>query len=146
MSDQRKYVPILRAKLGEFRALRELDPALGESTTPLFEVQPVPRPSNDPKTGKPRAPKPLEQFLKESAKNIIDATVDFPEVWIDDKSDRPDVVPGSSDHPLEHLFAEVGAPAGRSFVPALGLSRPAPYLKAATAIASTTGRLALRLT
>ena len=41
MFDHKHYVPILGGKAGEYRALRELTPAIKSNLTPLVEVPPV---------------------------------------------------------------------------------------------------------
>ncbi|AXF22715.1 hypothetical protein CUJ89_19560 [Burkholderia pyrrocinia] len=77
------YVPILRAKDGEFDALRHMDAHVSRAVMPLLEVQkqpsakPVkPKPGAAPKPPKP--PKLLQDYLSDVATKLADAHGDRP--------------------------------------------------------------------
>jgi len=77
------YVPILRAKDGEFNALRYMDDHVSRSVMPLLEVQKQPSPKPvKPKPGAmakpPKPPKLLQDYLSDVAAKLADAHKDRP--------------------------------------------------------------------
>ena len=41
MIDEKHYVPILKGKMGEYRALKELTPDVRKRLTPIIEIPPI---------------------------------------------------------------------------------------------------------
>jgi hypothetical protein len=65
-----RYVPIIKAKPGEFAALRNTYGSTKRVIAPLLELVPPPPAIPDKKTGKVSQPRPLSAQLRSHAKNI----------------------------------------------------------------------------
>ena len=52
MFDHNHYVPILKGKDGEYRALKLLSPKVKEQFTPVIDVPPMPKNYGDGRSGK----------------------------------------------------------------------------------------------
>lgn len=126
--DQRHYVPILKCKDGEFRAIRDLAQATKDALTPVMEVQPIPWDYvNDTATSE------ADQYLTRVAQKCAD-------YWGTDRPLLLDIEPGSFEdevggmHPLAFLL---GACRQRDvdIVPVTGLDRPETFHEAVTTAA-----------
>ncbi len=134
-----QYVPVLRTKEGEFRALEALAASVSASVIPLFEV------SKAPINQKAGLPKPEHKHIDDVSRDVIKATEAFSEIWIDDKIARPERIPETSDSPHARLF-EALSDHPAIVVPVISTHRSAHYLAAAQDHARKTGRLAVRIT
>lgn len=146
---ERPYVPVLRAKQGEFGAVKALADDVKPFVHPLFELTP---PSirtrttrnQDGRRTKTRSPKELGAHLTDLANAIADASVGLTEVWVDDQVARPPLVPAAGKHPLAHFFSALDTPPC-PVVPVVGLHRDSAYTKAAYEQADKVGRLVIRV-
>lgn len=129
-----RYVPILRAKKGEFSALGCLSPAVKERITPLIEVQEMSDPDE----------RSLEQHFARIALELARNWGAELEFFIEDEVTPDAATTASGSHPLVVLFGELN---GRSLkaTPVTGLARTAAYQMATASIASAAGRLCIRL-
>ena len=94
------YVPILKAKLGEYGALQTLTPPVRMALTPLLEVPPV---DWDYKEQRPK--KTIDQHLKKVGQKIERAWGHSGRLFVD----LPAWIPGSErmsdgEHPLHYVF------------------------------------------
>lgn len=139
MPHRSQYVPVLRTKEGEFRAVAALAPNVSERTTPLFEV------SRAPKVQKTGEYKPEHRHIDDVSSEIYKATKDLGEFWIDDKIARPEQIPVTHDNPHSRLFESL-AHHTATIVPVVSTNRSKHYLSAAFDQAKKVSRLAVRVT
>jgi len=127
------YVPILKGKLGEFKALLELESSIKDKITPLIEVPPIPL---DYDTGKPA--KSVDTHLKKFVPNIE-------RYWgkqrpaFADLNFIPDNKMKNGEHPLSSVFQQARS-LGLLLTPVTGLYRDPEYQTAAKDIIDTDGR------
>jgi hypothetical protein len=129
------YVPILKAKDGEYGALETLSPAVRQAMTPLLEIPPI---DWDYMADRPK--KTIDQHLKKVGQKIERAWgqhrhlfVDLP-LWIPE-SERM----SNGEHPLEYIFNSLRM-RGIEASPVVDLLRPDEYLSACRNIITRDGR------
>jgi len=125
MFGHRHYVPILKAKDGEYGALQTLPPTVHRAITPLLEIPPI-----DWDYAADRPKKTIDQHLKKVGQKIERAWsgrgrlfVDLP-LWIPASERMMD-----GRHPLEFVFTSLRM-RGIEAIPVIDLLRPAEYLSA----------------
>ena len=133
-SHEYRYVPILRAKQGEFNALGQLDATVKSSITPLIEVQGIADP------GTKTLDDHYETIARELEKNwgVSDA------VFVEDDESPDDGETTGGGHPLDELFKRLHSRNVQA-VPVTGVSRTPAYQSAVQRISAATKRLCLRL-
>ncbi len=119
------YVPILKAKDGEYGALETLSASTRQAITPLLEIPPI-----DWDYAADRPKKTIDQHLKKVGQKIERAWgqrrhlfVDLP-LWIPANERMVD-----GEHPLEYIFTSLRT-RGIEASPVVGLLRPDEYLSA----------------
>ena len=119
------YVPILKAKDGEYGALQMLAPRTREAITPLLEIPPI-----DWDYAEDRPKKTIDQHLQKVGQKIERAWgqrrplfVDLP-LWI---PENERMIGG--EHPLNYVFTSL-RDRGIEAIPVIGLLRPNEYLSA----------------
>jgi hypothetical protein len=127
------YVPILKAKFGEFQALRELQPAKKRSITPMIVIQPV---DLNPDTGLPT--KTVDAHVQLIPQRILEAWGPDQSIFVDFANDPDDRMLDGS-HPLTYVFDESRA-LGLKLIPVTGISRESDYQEAVGRVASIDGR------
>jgi hypothetical protein len=127
------YVPILKWKRGEYKALEALDSTARASFTPLIEVQPVPWDYKN------------DTWKKSTKEHLEDLAEQLEGSWGTDRAflDLELVDPSVAKlprgvHPVEWVFDAVRA-TGAQLVPVTGLDRDAAYQKAVAAAAKADG-------
>jgi hypothetical protein len=131
--DHKHYVPCLRAKMGEFVALRELTHTVKSSITPILEI-----PERD------------WDFENEEYKKTIDEHINrFPglvadcwgtnEVFIDAPTISPQDSMASGAHPMDYIFSQLAAH-NVAAIPVTGPYRDPAYQNAVRTIAGRDGR------
>ncbi|KWZ41806.1 hypothetical protein WS72_02205 [Burkholderia savannae] len=109
------YVPILRAKDGEFEALRNMKSNVARYTVPLLEVQkqPMPKPvkpkADDGKKKRiraPKQPKSLQDYLSDVAAKLADAHKDRP-LFVDMYAYGPADKVESGEHVYTYMCGEL---------------------------------------
>jgi hypothetical protein len=119
------YVPILKAKDGEYGALQTLFPATRQALTPLLEIPPI---DWDYESERPK--KTIDQHLQKVGQKIERAWGQRRRLFLD----LPLWIPANErmtggEHPLEYLFTSLRA-RGVDAIPVVGLLRPNDYLSA----------------
>lgn len=127
------YVPILRAKRGEFFALRDLSNDVRDAVTPLLEVQAM----SDP--GK----KTLGDHLQGVADSVHDCWGPGRVVYVNDL-ESPEGEGNSTAHPLLGLFAALRKHE-LDVIPVTALRRTDAYQEAVRQLLDDEPRLCLRL-
>jgi hypothetical protein len=134
------YVPILKGKMGEYSALKDIDPEIKNRIIPVVEIPPIPWDySND-------AP---SRTIDVHLSRITDL---LGEVWGDDRHLFLDLYfleanerMADGSHPLTWLFNEARSK-GLHLIPTTGLSREPSYQSAIASIVKKDGRgLCMRL-
>src|SRR5450759_864056 len=122
-----RYVPILKAKLGEFGALADLAAAIKPSIVPLLEVPPIPWDYENevPAKAIDAHVGPVVEKIRTSWGSSQIAYLDLDLL--------ADEVLASGTHPIEALFAEA-ATAGLMLVPVAGVDRSAADIAAVAAV------------
>lgn len=128
------YVPILKAKLGEYGALQTLTPPVRMALTPLLEVPPV---DWDYKEQRPK--KTIDQHLKKVGQKIERAWGHSGRLFVDllwiPEGERM----GNGEHPLHYVFRSLRT-LGVKVIPVVGLLRTEDYLQACCNIVSQDNR------
>lgn len=127
------YVPLLRWRAGEYRALKRLSDACRQRTVPLIEVLP---PDYDFALRQPK--KHIDEQLKPFAKQIEDHWPDRPAL-VDGVQIDPPTRMGDGRHPLAFIFDEARAK-GLNLVPVTALDRDASYQQSVQGIIAADGR------
>jgi hypothetical protein len=127
------YVPLLRWRAGEYRALKRLSDACRQRTVPLIEVLP---PDYDFALRQPK--KHIDEQLKPFAKQVEDHWPSRPAL-VDGKQIDPTTRMGDRRHPLTFVFDEARAK-GLNFVPVTALDRDADYQQSVQGIIAADGR------
>ena len=127
------YVPLLRWRAGEYRALKRLSDGCRERTMPLIEVLP---PDYDFALRQPK--KHIDEQLKPFAKQIEDHWPHRPAL-IDAVQIDPPTRMGDGRHPLTFIFDEARAK-GLDLVPVTALDRDAGYQQSVQGIVAASGR------
>lgn len=128
----KQYVPILKAKEGEFKALQDSFPATKDSMTPLLEIVGIPwdyAEEQDAKT--------IDEHLSKISKKILDAWGTDRKIFVDSNIiDGISVMLDGTTHHLVFLFNEFRRNALNT-IPVTGLERHADYKRAVQAIHGT---------
>lgn len=127
------YVPLLRWRAGEYRALKRLSTACRERTVPLIEALP---PDYDFALRQPK--KHIDEQLKPFAKQVEDHWPDSPAL-IDAVQIPAPTRMGDGRHPLTFIFDDARAK-GLDLVPVTGLHRDAGYQQSVQAIIAADAR------
>lgn len=127
------YVPLLRWRAGEYRALKRLSDPCRERTVPLIEVLP---PDYDFALQQPK--KNIDEQLKPFAKQIEDHWPNRPAL-IDAVQIDSSVRMGDGRHPLTFIFDEARAK-GLDLTPVTGVDRDAGYQQSVQAIVAANAR------
>lgn len=127
------YVPLLRWRAGEYRALKRLSDACRQRTVPLIEVLP---PDYDFALRQPK--KHIDEQLKPFAKQIEDHWPGRPAL-VDGVQIDPPTRMGDGRHPLAFIFDEARAK-GLNLVPVTALDRDASYQQSVQGIIAADGR------
>lgn len=134
----RHYVPALKWRKGEYRALSELDTNKKASLTPLIEMPPVPW---DYETESPA--KTIDQHLSQTI-NQIGANWGSLPAFLDVEDVQSEVL-ANGEHPLTYL-TEGAVAANLNLIPTTGLDRDQAYQSAiAGLIQSGISEIAIRL-
>lgn len=139
MFDHNHYVPVLRWKRGESKALRDVGAEDRSLITPLIELAP-----KDFIDWRSKGPEFVFGELTKRVRHL-------PEVWagraafIDAGLLDPAMRASGNEHPLE-VAVDVAERHGSIPIPVLGLRRGEPYLNAVQRVASKGNGLALRVT
>ncbi|MCF8078618.1 MAG: beta family protein [Desulfobacterales bacterium] len=120
MVKENQYVPILKAKMGEYSAVTDLHPDVRERITPLFEIPPI---SWDFINDTPA--KTIDQHLRRTPDQLAACWGEGRPVFIDLFQVQNESMEDGA-HPLTHLFDELRA-SGFSAVPVTGLERSGAY-------------------
>jgi hypothetical protein len=131
MFDERHYVPILKGKEGEFRALAEMYAADKARLTPLIEVAPV---TWDYVNEQPA--KTVEAHLEPLSRKLLNSWGDKRPLFLDVETLNEDTAGGM--HPLEFILTRTRA-AGVQVIPVTGLNRAAPTQTAVAQAAAQDG-------
>lgn len=130
-----RYMPILKAKDAEYRALKALPPATADHVAPLLEVPSIPW---DYEADEPA--KSIDQHVQPIVGRIRDAWADRPAYL--DFALVADERMADGQHPLAAAFEQAGA-AGLQLIPVLSSGRSAEYTQAVAAALARDGCLRL---
>ncbi|ACL67086.1 conserved hypothetical protein [Anaeromyxobacter dehalogenans 2CP-1] len=122
---EQHYVPVLKWKRGEARALKDLDPAVKAACTPLVEVVPVP---TDPETG--AAKKTLSKHLDDAIAEMKSSWGTAHPVFVDIRLLPPNQATGAT---LTGLFDRLRAAAILA-IPVISTGATQDILQAAAGI------------
>jgi hypothetical protein len=140
MFNEGHYIPILKAKMGEFGAVRELSASQKVKLTPFFDVPPVPW---DYVEDTPT--KPLEDHLGAVSKKVDDYWGQAHPFFIDLFAIELEERTNAGQHPLDCLLEDL-IRRGLAPIPATGLDRDDAYQRAlANAVPTLKRGLCLRL-
>ena len=119
--DAKHYIPILKAKAGEFQALTNLAAAAKHALTPLLEIVPIPWDYENEAPAKDLDAHlaPLPQKLLNAWGNQQSAFADL--FYLEDEGQASD-----GRHPVQWLFDE-SRDRGMRLIPVTGLTRNVPY-------------------
>jgi hypothetical protein len=117
------YVPVLKGKQGEFRALSELETLIKDKITPLIEAPPIPLNYD---TGEPS--KLVDEHLERFIPNIVKCWGKTRYAFID-LNFIPDTQGSNGRHPLSNIFQQ-GRTESLSLIPVTGLYRDGDYQSA----------------
>lgn len=114
------YVPILKGKLGEFKALRELETRIKDKITPLIEAPPIPLNYD---TGDPS--KTVDEHLDKFIPNIKAYWGSENPAFVD-LNFIPDTQSRNGKHPLDNIFQQARK-FGLLLTPVTGIYRDEEY-------------------
>lgn len=123
--DSRHYVPVLKLKRGEKKALQLLAPTIRARMTPLLEIVEM------------NGAKPLAEHLKTSFADLGPSVASLPRYFLDAREIAPEGPAGAA------AVFQTAVALGVPFAPVTGISRTADV---APALAHSAGGLVLRLT
>jgi len=127
------YVPLMRWRAGEYRALKRLSDACRQRVVPLIEVLP---PDFDFELRQPK--KHIDEQLKPFVKQFEDHWPNRPAL-VDAKQIDAAIRMGDGSHPLTFVFDEARAK-GLGLVPVTALDRDAGYQQSVQSIVAADGR------
>lgn len=141
MFDASHYVPILKAKEGEFAALKETASATKDAMTPLLEIVNIPWDYEDEEEAKT-----IEQHLEKVGAKILAGWGDARRFFLDSNIIEPNRAMASGAHHLVYLFNDFRTK-NLEAVPVTALDRHNDYKTAVKAILDVDGRgICIRLT
>ena len=121
------YIPILKGKAGELKALANLQPKLASAVTPLIEVPPIPTKYPEGQDD-PVPAKSIDDHMKLVAKGFCEALADLPRVFIDGEAVELEENLENGSEPSEALFSALRT-AKVKFIPVFGLDRYEEYIE-----------------
>jgi len=126
------YVPILKAKAGEFTALKNLSNEAKGKITPLIDI---------PRINQFRNPEPLtlEEHLSKVIKEIEDSCDGIGCYFVDLFDLKLDLRIGGNIHPVTYVFGGIRK-CGQLAVPTIGLERDDAYIHAVREVVKTDKR------
>lgn len=142
MFGYKHYVPILKGKDGEFRALTRLTPSVRRKITPFIDI---PRVDTDINTNKPKDP--IQVHLEKKAKKIRKFWGTDQEIFVDVFDLDLDLRTPNGKHFLEFLFSQLRTNSVQA-IPVIGLDRSTntAYVKAVrNAVAADNRGICVRL-
>lgn len=119
-----RYVPILKGKLGEFRALLHLTDVTKDSVTPLIEVPPIPWDFEEDEPARK-----IDKHLEKLIPNISKHWGSERQFYIDFNFIPSEERMNDNSHPIIWVFNQARE-AGLSCIPVIGLNRDSDYLEA----------------
>ncbi len=123
--DYSHYVPILKGKLGELRALQNVDKELVTKFTPLVEVPPIPPKyidgQEDPVPGKS-----IDAHVEYTTEKLADTLLGLQQFFIDALYVENEDDLGNGESPGAAIFTELRN-ATMPFIPVIGLDRGEEY-------------------
>lgn len=139
--DHKHYVPILKAKLGEYRALETLTASRKSGLTPLLELPPI---DWDFENECPKCT--IDEQIEKEAATILKCWGSDSRFFIDGFQLEDEGQTAANVHPLVHIANDAGAKNLR-LVPVTGLTRNPAYQAAVNAIQTADHRgICLRVT
>jgi len=102
MFDYKHYVPVLKGKEGEFKALEHLTPNARHNLTPFIDI---PRRHLDLKTNQPKDS--IDVYLEKKAKKIHKAWGTTRKIFVDVFDLQMDLRTHSGTHFVEFLFSRL---------------------------------------
>lgn len=117
MFDYKHYVPVLKGKEGEFRALEHLTPNARHNLTPFIDI---PRRNLDPKTKQPKDP--IDVYLEKKAKKIHKGWGTTEQIFVDVFDLELDLRISNGTHFVDFLFSRLRN-YGVQAIPVIGLDR-----------------------
>lgn len=130
----KRYVPIMKGKLGEFKALGELDDHIKDAIEPLIEVPPIPWDFEEDEPDKT-----IEQHLSRFVPNLEKYWGENRLAFIDLNFIPPKERMDNGEHPLKSIFDAARAKA-LSLIPVVGLERDTDYIEIVKNILKQDGR------
>jgi hypothetical protein len=132
LDTQRTYVPILKAKEGEYKAFPDLDPTLRTIVVPMFEILPL-------------QDTDVDGHINQAAEKFAKHLINWPRVMIDFGLVDGGARMRSSIHPVEAFFARLRLDSVNG-VPVVSLASDIAYLDAVANVIATDHRgMCLRL-
>lgn len=131
--DHKHYVPLLRGKMGEFIALKELTQPVRSKLTPLLEI-----PERDWDYDLEEYKKTIEEHINRFP-DLISGNWGLDQIFIDGPSISETDKMNDDSHPLDYIFRQLSS-AGSAAIPVTSLSRPKNYQQAVKAIIARDGR------
>lgn len=128
------YVPVLKGKLGEFRALEVLTGEIKDSMTPLLEVPPIPWDFEEEVPART-----VDHHLRTFVPNIEKFWGADHIIFVDMNFIPEDVRMKDSDHPLTWVFNQA-KDKGLQLIPVTGIRRDEEYQRAVKDVVSQDGR------
>jgi len=102
MINGEQYVPVLKGKLGEYKALQALPDSIKENIKPIIDIVPIPP---DFETEEPS--KSIDDHLKSFSNNILKYWGTQREVYIDGYMIVEETRMENNIHPMIHIFNEL---------------------------------------
>ena len=128
------YVPVLKGKLGEFRALAELTGEMKDSITPLLEVPPIPW-----DFGEEEPARDIDQHLRTFVPNIERFWGADHSLFVDMNFIPDDERMSNGDHHLTKVFNQA-RDLELQLIPVTGIGRDEEYQKAIQDVVSQDGQ------
>ncbi len=129
-----RYVPIIKGKLGEFKALGELADQIKDAIEPFIEVPPIPWDFEDDEPARS-----IERHLLKFVPNLEKYWGKNRLAFLDLNFIPQDVRMNNGEHPLKSIFDAARAKE-LSLIPVVGLERDTDYVEIAKNILAQDGR------
>jgi hypothetical protein len=127
------YVPILKGKMGEYSALKEVAPDIRDKITPLIEIPPIPWDYNNDAPSRT-----IDAHLSKVTDTLGDVWGENRQLFMDLNFLEAGERMADGSHPLIWLFNDAGGK-GLPLIPTTGLSRDRSYQTAVASIATEDG-------
>lgn len=135
MFDHRHYVPILKWKRGEYRALQNLDQKIRQRLTPLCEVPPIAYDPSDEGGADPA----FDDRVTRLASQVEGAWIKTDRLFLDLGLLQSDARIHGKEHPVTFIFNDARA-RGLKLVPVTGLNRDSEHQAAVAGVTAADGR------